>query len=403
MTRGIDDRPAYRKSLGAMLAVSLCCLSACSGLPADGPSTSDILDKGQPGSTRPEYPVVDLTGDVLRALEKPAPTSLRETFGDQVSPQEATISAGDYVAAVIWEIGSNGLFSNPAAANGPLTGITASSQNAAVPEQMVASDGTITVPYAGRIKIAGLNIADAQHRIEASLRGKAQQPQVMLAITRNLASVVTVTGDDIKGGPIPITPTADRLLDVIAAAGGVNSPTYQAQVKLVRNGKATTVSLDSVIREANENIHLFPQDILIVSKNPSFFTALGALGHPAQIQFQNDHVSLAQAIGLAGGLLDERADPAGVFIFRYEASEIATKVCAGCANAPGASVPVVYRLDMSQPSAFFLSQQFTVADRDVIFIANAPRVQLQKFLAMVRDITSPILTGAIVGRAAEGN
>jgi polysaccharide export outer membrane protein len=63
-----------------------------------------------------------------------------------------------------------------------------------MPEQMVDSDGRITVPFAGRILAAGHTPQEISHDI-ATLDGKAHQPQVIVRLVRNAAATVTVVGD----------------------------------------------------------------------------------------------------------------------------------------------------------------------------------------------------------------
>jgi polysaccharide export outer membrane protein len=139
---------------------------------------------------------------------------------------------------------------------------------------------------------------------------------------------------------------------------------------------------------------------LIVSKNIKYFTALGATGKSAQVPFMTQQVSLIEALGQVGGLIDERADADGVFVFRYESREIAKQLCNQCRlpdNIP--QVPVVFHLNMSQARSLFSAQEFQLDHRDLLYIANAPLIQVDKALSVIRDFMSPILTGAVLDRA----
>lgn len=89
--------------------------------------------------------------------------------------------------------------------------------------------------------------------------------------------------------------------------------------------------------------------------------------------------SLAQALARSGGLVDQRADARGVFVFRFER-----------ADAPGGEPrPVVYRVDLKEPSSLFVAQQFEVQPRDVLYVANAPGAELQKFLNLLLPLVNP--------------
>jgi len=378
-------------------------LAGCAGLPADGPSTSAILKQiphDQAAKLHPEsrVPVVTLTRAVVQALARPAPPTFLESFGDLASPDEGKIERGDYVAATIWEIGSAQLFSSSPNAGGAGPTSTAA-QSATLPAQLVDPSGEISIPFVGRVSVAGLSLDEAREKIEQALRGKTAQPQVILTMTRNTADQVTVAGDSIKGNVVGIGPNANRVLDVISAAGGALSPPNETLVKIIRDNRQATVSLQSIINDARENIRLHPRDLLVVSKNPGVFTILGAVKNQSQVEFPSEHVSLAQALGLAGGLLDAQADPKGVFLFRYEKRSFAAKVCDACAAGDAPTVPIIYRLDVSQAQSLLAAQGFNIDDHDVLYISDAPKTDLQKFLNLVGSLTAPVLTGAVIGRA----
>lgn len=398
VTRAAADRSFKRAPAPLLAAAAALALSACGTLPVAGPSTNEVLKPTAESEAAAPYLLVDLDVHSLAKLPAAARNSLAATFGDRATPEIQLIKPGDYVAVTIWEVGSVAPLLGGAASADP-----GSAQHDSVPEQMVAdNDGTVTIPYAGPVVVAGLTPAQAELSIRHALHGLVPDPQVLVTLTKNTSNQALVLGDDIKGLSFTLTPNADRLLDAVAAAGGVSSPTYQAQVKLTRGGRSVTVGLQDLMSTPAENIHLAPHDVLSVSKNPGFFTMLGAVGHDQQVQFQNEHMSLAEALGLAGGLLDERADPSGVFIFRYEPPALAQALCAGCTPPVlPRGVPVVYRLNMRHAGSFFVARDFQMADHDVVYVSNASNVQTAKFLSMLRDAFSPVLAGGVVIRDTE--
>jgi len=91
----------------------------------------------------------------------------------------------------------------------------------------------------------------------------------------------------------------------------------------------------------------------------------------------------------AGSLLDTRSNAAGVFIFRLEPQGAlgSGETPAAMAHSP---IPVVYRIDLKDPRAFFLAQNFPMENKDVLYVANAPAAQLQKFLNLLVSTVYPI-------------
>ncbi len=64
-----------------------------------------------------------------------------------------------------------------------------------LPQQMVDSDGTITIPYAGRLVAAGRTTAQVQSDIIARLKDRAIEPQVVINLVRSRSSEIAVLGD----------------------------------------------------------------------------------------------------------------------------------------------------------------------------------------------------------------
>jgi polysaccharide export outer membrane protein len=130
--------------------------------------------------------------------------------------------------------------------------------------------------------------------------------------------------------------------------------------------------------------------------------AFGATGRNAEVPFDADGVTLSEALARAGGLLDSRADPSGVFVLRYEPEAVARKLApASPLLAAGHSVPIVYRVDLREPGNLFLAQRFRIFARDVLYVSNAPMAEAQKGLQLFYMLTGPIGTGAAVISAAK--
>ncbi len=49
---------------------------------------------------------------------------------------------------------------------------------------------------------------------------------------------------------------------------------------------------------------------------------------------------------------------------------------------------VIYKLDLSSPTGFFLAQKFKMKNNDIIYVANAKSVELQKFLSIINSTST---------------
>jgi polysaccharide export outer membrane protein len=124
--------------------------------------------------------------------------------------------------------------------------------------------------------------------------------------------------------------------------------------------------------------------VLTLVRDPQKFIAYGATGANAEIPFDADGVTLAEALAKSGGLQDNRSDMRGVFVFRWETAAVARALDpASPLPKPGRLTPVVYRLDLSDPDSLFLEQRFRIANRDLIYVSNAPSTEVQKVFAVI--------------------
>lgn len=384
----------------SLFATSAAMLSGCALIPSAGPLRGSVED--QSGTKDNAFDLVDVTQNTIKVLSQRSDLGLAKSFGDSVSAPDFLIGPGDALAITIWEAGAQPLFASTASPR------DSAARGAVLPELTVDSDGGISVPFAGRIQVAGKSLLQIQNEIKTALAGKAANPQVLVSLARSVSQTVTVIGEGVGGGRIPLSPHGERLLDVLASAGGVRAATYDTQVSLTRGGMMRSVPLARILGDSKENVFLHPGDILCLTREPETFTAFGAAGRNAQISFDAAHVNLIEAVAKAGGLQDLRADPRGVFLFRKEPKEIAGElVKADAASADksvavaDATVPVVYRLDLNRINSYFLGSNFAMRDGDVIYIADAPANDLQKFLQLLGMVTQPVVEGAVLHSAVK--
>ncbi|WP_019904302.1 polysaccharide biosynthesis/export family protein [Methylobacterium sp. 77] len=376
-------------------------VSGCNAfLPAAGPSTSAVVDGADQATsegTFARYELIEMNAAVVEAMRGRPLDSLFASFGDRRLPAEPVIGVGDAVSVSVFEAGSGGLFSGPLTVNS----FSAGSKAAQLPEQIVSRDGAISVPYAGRIQVAGRRAQDVQSLIETELAGKAIQPQVIVSVTRPVSQSVTVGGESIGGARVPLGAQGDRILDVVATAGGVKTPVNETFVRLSRGGTTATVPLTTVVSNPKENIYLRPNDNLTLVRDPQTFLAVGALGQATEIPFQAEGITLAQALAKARGQRDVDADPTGTFIFRFEPAPVVRRLKPGSPLLGTPLVPVVYRVDMRDPNSLFLTQAFRMRNRDMIYVSNAPFTEIKKVLSVFAAAASPITTGVRVGTALD--
>jgi polysaccharide export outer membrane protein len=267
-----------------------------------------------------------------------------------------------------------------------------------LPEQVVNNDGTINVPFVGQVKVAGRTLQQIEADIAQKLKGKANQPQVMVRVVRNASSNVTVVGDVGNSIRVPLTPRGERVLDALAAAGGVRQPVNKMAIQVTRGNAFHSLPLETIIRDPRQNVPLQPGDVVTALFQPLSLTALGATGKNEEINFEAQGISLAQALARSGGLIDSRADAKGIFIFRLEPSDAITWPKQPVRMTPEGQVAVIYRIDLDDPASFFVAQSFQMQNKDLLYVSNAPVAELQKFLNLLFSIYYPLVNASSIAK-----
>jgi polysaccharide export outer membrane protein len=383
--------PNLRNSIFFVAAAAM--LGGCSVLPASGPLANEVVSQESPQGVLGGYVLVDIDERVTSISASQPRESFKAVFTTGRPAPDLRIGVSDSVVVTIWEAAAGGLFS---AAPDDRT-MSAGSRTATIPEQVVARDGTIEVPYAGRLKVAGLRPAEVEEEIVHALAGKAIQPQVVVTISKNLSNAVSVGGEVTTGARISLTAKGDRILDVIAAAGGIRISASDAFIRLTRGRRTISVAYNAILAHPEENIYAMPGDVVTVIHDPQTFTAFGGTGRNAQVPFDAAGITLEEAIAKAGGLLDYRADPDGIFLLRFEPTALVVQL-APSRDLPsqGDLVPVVYRLNLRDANSFFLARSFPMQDKDMLYVANSASDPVQKFLNLVGTVTAPVTEGAAV-------
>jgi polysaccharide biosynthesis/export protein len=280
------------------------------------------------------------------------------------------------------------------------TGTALNQQSATIPDQQVAPDGAIVVPFAGQVPAAGRTPVEVQQTIETLLASKALQPQALVIVKKSTANTVTVAGEMVPGARVPLSPGGDKLLQVIAAAGGAKAPVHETFVRLSRDGVTATIPFERLVADPAEDIYARPGDVLTLVRIPQTFSVFGATGRNVLVTFDAQKLTLSEALARSQGLRDELANPKGVFLFRYEPAAIVRALDQPIATrvADGTS-PVAYRFDFSDANSYLIADQFPVRDKDIIFVADAGAILAQKVFTVLQTITGPVITGLLVCRS----
>jgi polysaccharide export outer membrane protein len=376
-----------------LLAVALSGpLPACALLPGTGP-TSDAVNANATAGIRSTaslpYALIDVSADTIGPLSQPNLITFKGAFADKRPKPIQVVGVGDVLNISIFEAQPGGLFT-PGQAAGARPGNFVD-----VPPQAVDQRGSIHVPYAGAIPALGQTIPDIQDTIVARLGNRAIEPQVVVSLNQQHSNVVSVLGNVNAPGALGLNSSGERLLQVIARAGGPKFEAIESYVTLQRDGRRAKVLLSRIVHEPSENIYVRAGDVVFITHEAPTFTALGALnqnvfGFNSEIPFDVETLTLAQALGKAGGLNDQQSDPSEVYVYRYEDRSFLNKLGIETTRFVFDKIPTIYRVNLRDPSGMLLAAGFQMRKKDVMFVANARVVDYYKLLTLINNTTATV-------------
>lgn len=212
-----------RSSAGRAAALgSAALLAGCATLPSSGPTAHEIRRAAQPDRNGLGFHIVDVDAATVKAVE------VRAVAVDNAQPTLSTLARvgrndfvgpGDVLAIGIYEVGVS-LFGGTGIGRDAGSSFDPSARGEAFPTIVVDRSGAITLPYVGRLEVAGKTPGEIQEMIVRGLRGKSQSPQAVVAVRANVSNTVFVGGDVRRPGRFDLTLQNERLLDAIALGGG---------------------------------------------------------------------------------------------------------------------------------------------------------------------------------------
>jgi len=387
----------FRQIITGVLAF---CLVGCDALPGVAPSRTQLI---RTQDENWEVYLVKVSSRITRALASSRGPMFPPTFTMRSYTPGVTLKPGDVIGVTVYEQGGTGtnLFSGTVPPLMTGTPGQAAPQATTLPLQIIEPDGAVNVPYVGRVKVAGRTPSQAAAIIQEGLEPQTVKPQVVVSLTANTSNTVSVGGEVNKAGLMPLTLRGERLLDAVAWGGGPKFSSIEMDLRLMRGRQVFSLPLQEIMSNPEDNIVAQPNDNIVLVHNPKTFVVMGATQKVNQYVFDVENVSLAEAIARAGGGIDTTTNLAGIYLFRYEPGNVARAVLTADTQAVDtryvtprvgsldgeASVPVVYRVDLTQADGYFFAQQLRLRDKDVVLLATAEAAQFLKVMAIIRSIT----------------
>lgn len=172
-------------------------------------------------------------------------------------------------------------------------------------ETRVSTDGIITLPMIGQVKVAGLNLRNAEALIAKKLSdgGFFNEPQVSIFAKEYGTQGISVLGEVTKPGIYPMLGPR-RLFDAISAAGGTTAVAGQS-VTITHRGHPDTPETVKLAYSADgtpkSNVVVYPGDTIVVSRAGVVYI-VGDVHLPSGIVMQQPRLTVLQALAMAQGV-----------------------------------------------------------------------------------------------------
>lgn len=364
-----------------MAGLLMAATAGCATLPSSGPTGHSIYSSAHDKRQPLPFTIIEVNNP---AALPATPEIAASTLEPPISRPTDLIGRGDVLDITIYEAGvalfggAGRIGATPGDAG--QTGVDTTAKAEELKQIRVDDAGYITLPFAGRQRAAGRTARELAATIRQSLLGLSQDPQVLVRFAQSLTNSIILAGEIARPGRLVLTTNRETLNDSIALAGGFKGEAQDIVARVERSGQEYEVRLGDLFSFSQLDVPIAPGDRITLISRPQFFSALGAPNRTEDIRFPGTKLTLAKAVAMAGGANSNAGDAAAIFVFR------------NVVRADGASTPLVYHVNMMKPGAYLLSQRFYMRNEDVLYIGNARANQASKFIQLLSQLFSPIVT-----------
>jgi polysaccharide biosynthesis/export protein len=250
---------------------------------------------------------------------------------------------------------------------------------------VVGEDGNIFYPYAGIIKAEGKTVEEIRDELTQRLSIYVQLVQLDVRVTSYRSQRVYVVGEVTTPGIQPVKDIPLTVLEAVNNAGGLTKEADSRNITLTRNGKSYSINLLALYEggDLSQNVRLEGGDVLHVADSQfnkvfvigetnivnSFAAGTNSTQRSRSIFMNKGRMTLTEALSEGGGLNQETADAARVFVFR-----------GGIVKGK----PEIFHLDAQSPDALLLADRFPLEPRDVIFVDRTEGIRWNQIIDQIQ-------------------
>jgi polysaccharide export outer membrane protein len=309
--------------------------------------------------------VTPITLDLLKQLEERQEIAVRKVAEEFTAPQYGYIlGVGDVLQIIVWD-------------HPELTIPAGSFRDAQTSGQQIGEDGYIYYPYIGMVKAAGTNVAALRDTLTEKLSTYIQDPQLDVRVVGFRSKRVYVVGEVTSPGVLPLNDLPLTIADAISLSGGLTDEAHKSGVNVSRDGQVYEIDLKALYdhADATQNLMLKHGDIVnVLDRSRQKVFVMGEVRRAGSVEIDNGHLTLAAAIGEAGGVNQISADASGIYVVR----------------GTDRDKPEIFQLDARYATGMLLAERFDLQAQDVIFVDTAGISQWNRVISQLLPTISVI-------------
>jgi polysaccharide export outer membrane protein len=371
MNTQMQQRKGFSR-LGRFACLSFICLGlvACDQ-PRTAPVQREILG-AENGDVR-DFMVMAVERNHLETIATwplPAAVTRQPWLPRNRGPLNSIIRPGDRLTITVWDNNPNSLMT------------TDEQRMTAIPDTVVAPEGTVFVPYLDPIVVTGMTPDQARREIQSQMALIVPSAQVQINVAAGRRNTVDLVGGVNRAGSFAIPDRDFTVLSLISQGGGVSAQLENPQIRLIRDNQTYGIALERLINDAALDTTMRGGDRVMVQDDSRRFVALGASGRQDLIPFGREHVSALDAVSMIGGVSGTRGNPAGILILReYAAQAIRPYELAGPTHTR-----VVFTLDLTNADGLFSAGQFAIQPQDLVMVTESPITSTSNILRLLGQV-----------------
>ncbi len=380
-----------------LILIALFQLSGCTFVPGqhmtlfEDESSVEMPTKEQNQTILKKLPIKPITARLIIDLEKDinnrslGPDNVANHYFDYRIGSKTVKGTPNQLAYSQYKVGPRDILTITVWEHPELTIPAGEFRSAETAGTVVGEDGNIFFPYAGIMQAAGKTVEQIREELTRKLSIYIEQVQLDVRVTSYRSQRVYIVGEVGTPGIQSVKDIPLTVLEGINAAGGLSKDADARNITLTRNDKTYSINLLALYEggDISQNILLQAGDVLNVPDKEfnkifvlgetnvvnSFAAGTNSTQRSRTVYMNKGRMTLTEALSEGGGINQETADAARIFVFR-----------GGAVNGK----PEIFLLDAQSPDALILADRFPLQPRDVVFVDRAEGIRWNQIIDQIQ-------------------